>query len=738
MPSRSKLTTQNTVARLNKTKLKMFNKKNKPSLSSQDHHLEEGTPDSPPHSPGNNSAGGDSTQPPTSYAYKGFHTSITSIFANPRLARVDCCAISCCGVFQSDYNRYVLFGKRPPTFKNRFVQHFFIPLFFFCAAGYAAVFIKDRNINQFVSTALLFLSIFWVIGGCMQGTQKRSITRRDLMRYAKVTEMTKKSKSWFGGRKNKKNAKNDNHQRDGDGDNDDDEHSHPNMNFEDRLDLEQTEAEMYTAHRMCGCYPSDQYHDSQHTGQRRKREPDADFCARLSRLFSSLCCGKLLRCQLQLCGSCALAQEGRQIDAIVPAERRRLDYVTFESYLSYFNDIRKLRKEQNGKLWCHYMALSKLSRILIKCLIAVIIVLDFVSLVFKPSNFNWGNMLVFMCTFLQAFLVLYFVHWEWNRFDISLDAVIKYFACGFVISTSTAIVFELLESSLLHIVAKILMIYLPLEQENGEYQSSPSASAFFGYSVMDPYTLYNQNTTPMSASSEYKKAFSHKYPLIAIAFLFVNAYFVAALVEETCKYFGFIMVEHPDFMTLKQLKKAAAYGIPNLPVVEDDRFEWGGGLDCGDGLQSHDGAHYESFDDGEDEQYHGDEDDGDDDHEEEDDHEGGGNENDNGNEREKHQPLTSTVLGGLILKKVELTEAPPRTIQSIGSAITVAMVSVALGFACCENLLYIFLYNGGNLETEISVLISRSLFPVHPLCAGKCSLSFSWTYVYTYYCSTLV
>jgi hypothetical protein len=46
------------------------------------------------------------------------------------------------------------------------------------------------------------------------------------------------------------------------------------------------------------------------------------------------------------------------------------------------------------------------------------------------------------------------------------------------------------------------------------------------------------------------------------------------------------------------------------------------------------------------------------------------------------------------------------------------MVSVALGFACCENLVYIFVYSPPSLGNEISTLLARSCFPVHPLCAA--------------------
>lgn len=62
---------------------------------------------------------------------------------------------------------------------------------------------------------------------------------------------------------------------------------------------------------------------------------------------------------------------------------------------------------------------------------------------------------------------------------------------------------------------------------------------------------------------------------------------------------------------------------------------------------------------------------------------------------------------------------PTRSYKSTGAAITVAMVSVALGFACCENLMYVFVYSPTpSLGVEITTLVARSFFPVHPLCAA--------------------
>ena len=122
------------------------------------------------------------SQPDKSGPYKGFHTSINDTFVDPDSIRADCCALSCCGILQSDYNRYILHRKLPSTWKNRFVQHILIPLVIFFCAGYASVFIPNQQVNQVACTTLLFLCIFWIIGGCMQATHKRALTRKEILR----------------------------------------------------------------------------------------------------------------------------------------------------------------------------------------------------------------------------------------------------------------------------------------------------------------------------------------------------------------------------------------------------------------------------------------------------------------------------------------------------------------------------------------------------------------------------
>jgi len=48
-----------------------------------------------------------------------------------------------------------------------------------------------------------------------------------------------------------------------------------------------------------------------------------------------------------------------------------------------------------------------------------------------------------LATFFQAFFVLYLVYWKWNRFDLSFDAVVKYFSSGFVVCSVLALAYKM-------------------------------------------------------------------------------------------------------------------------------------------------------------------------------------------------------------------------------------------------------------------------------------------------------
>ena len=217
-------------------------------------------------------------------------------------------------------------------------------------------------------------------------------------------------------------------------------------------------------------------------------------------------------------------------------------------------------------------------------------------------------MIVLLLTLGQAFFIEYLVHWRWCKFDLSFDSVVKYFACGFLLTTPMAIAFEAIISTLASLlIMTVVMLVLGADEDiASELQSDPKVAL---------------------------KDFAMKYQGIFIVYVFINSFIVAAVTEEMVKYFGYWMVVVPDLLPENR-------PVPTLTT------------DNNDGVREEDNA------------------------------------------------------------------PPSKSARSTGAGVTVAMVSVALGFACCENLMYIFVYSPPGIGVEISTLIARSLFPVHPLCAA--------------------
>jgi RsiW-degrading membrane proteinase PrsW (M82 family) len=239
-------------------------------------------------------------------------------------------------------------------------------------------------------------------------------------------------------------------------------------------------------------------------------------------------------------------------------------------------------------------------------------------------------------TFLQPILILYFVHWFWNRLDISIDALIKLFASGFFICTSIAILYEVLVSMVASIAVFVVggfgSLILLL---TGEIQIDLAD---------DADDDGDSETSNLNIRTAY---------IIAIALLsaFLDAFLVAALVEEIGKYLCFWMVEHPDLEDDVVLDNGANSST-SRPTKEEREL-----LPQDDPMET----------------------------------------------------------------KVPITR-PAVTLTSRGAAITIAMVTTALGFACAENLLYVFVYTQPGIAAEISTLIVRCMLPVHPLAAALQSI----------------
>ena len=179
---------------------------------------------------------------------------------------------------------------------------------------------------------------------------------------------------------------------------------------------------------------------------------------------------------------------------------------------------------------------------------------------------------------------------------------------------------------------------------------------------------------------------SDNYRWVSIVGELINAYLVAALVEELCKYYGFRFMEHPDLLFLTGLDRTA------------DQTKSAGGLDS----YKYDSQLVSDFSrscesDGE-------------------------TSIDSRGRRKRKNPR------GKNLYEEEEEEPDIRTLQQQAAAITTGMISVAVGLACAENFLYVFFLGGtggdvSNITMEFAILLFRSIFPVHALSAAMQSIN---------------
>jgi hypothetical protein len=404
----------------------------------------------------------------------------------------------------------------------------------------------------------------------------------------------------------------------------------------------------FGAHMLCGCYPADPPYpsntkDEEHV--RRLERKTNDLTQNLFQCFSNACCGRIpclgnrACCWYQCLGICALAQEAREIQSLVPSRDLQIDYLTHEPWANYTPRLRELRETMEGKkkkpktfsiprIVKQFKAMSKCAKYLWMgfALLTLVIVL---ALFCSQFHFGWSNFAVLIATFGQSFFVLYMVHRIYTKSYLSLDAISKFFAAGFLLAVPTAFVLELVLVNTLLITVFLIMHTI----------KTLGGGAFVAY-------VSNHSTG------------------FLILYEFFNAFIVAAATEELCKYFVFRMVEHPDLFFMRKQTPEAVSGQLRR-IVE--------GSSAGASSEEEDSAVADE----------------------------------------------SLHLQGITHRKK-------------AAAVTIAMLSVAVGLACAENVLYVFYLggqNGGKASEEFLTLVMRSIFPIHAVCAAMQSINVVKKYV---------
>lgn len=446
------------------------------------------------------------------------------------------------------------------------------------------------------------------------------------------------------------------------------------------------------SHTLCGCYPvdevdgqNDQHEDVEVTDsgifKRKKKRYHEDMVARGFNCIMAICCGMACKCWFQCLSVCALAQEAREIRLLLPPRYQRVDYITHQPFHEYQKEVNDLRRGWLGKqrakggIMPHYNALSRLSCYIL-VLFTFLIISITATLIFNPrAAFSWEDAVVLAATFLQSFFVLFIVHWIFYKSDLSLDAVIKFFAAGFIIAVPSAFFFE-------GLLLNIILI--------GAWSIYELSATFVGDTFID-------------------WVFSH-WRLIWILGELVNAYIVAAVTEELCKYYTFRCVEHPDLVFLTGLNRtvqdeaAVDGGMVKYPFASHQVED----LNRDNSMDNMSQFSHRSTKSGR-------------------------------SRRSRRQMAKDETLierTGTREDEFEEDETDVRTHTQKAMAITTGMISVAVGLACAENFMYVFLLGGANgshnveeyrdredVMEEWIVLFFRSIFPIHALAAAMQSIN---------------
>jgi len=541
--------------------------------------------------------------PSFSVDYRGFNTSIADMYRYPNNERVDCCSIACFGCLQADRNRFLVKGIKPPGLYRRFFVHVVFPALIFGVALFAAFNIPDPWMNEMLCYVLFLAFLVYFFSQCGKGSWKRRHIRRNIL-WAKHSKLT-------SGRFERRQNNNDSDVEEDSDDDDDEEYL-----------LGQTKSDIRNAHALCGCYKNDRSPDF-YFGV----EEEITCCTRAFDCFANLCCAKLCGIYVTFGGFCGAAQESREIEALVRPGMLRIDYITMQPMMMYYPKIYEARHSNEKPTSSWFDRLSSFSQKTVKNFTIVLVFLFVSSLLSKGFNLKFGpkNYIVFCLTLLQSFIILAVVYWKHTK-DISIDALIKFFSAGFLLSTTLAVFFELVLGIMVRTFMVILMAMSGIEAVEGNGYTHPGFGNSWNAAQEVNYGGVNYR--------DYLKAYAYDHPIVYTLYLLVVSFVLAALIEETCKYFGFRMVDHPDFYSEAEIEEA---------------------MKC--------------FDD-----------------------------NDG-----KNKPCVTSF------------PSQNRSLKSRGAAITVSMVAVGVGFACCENLVYVFLYGKIYNVSAIFVLLARSLFPVHPI-----------------------
>lgn len=355
-----------------------------------------------PHHPQTNN---NSTAPYYNLYRGGFSTSICDFFSEPS-RKSDCCSFACFGLLQSDKNEYLLTHKKKDRWSKRLIINVGLPmgyLFLTTQGGVLSKYIlpffgtndndndndKETAVDEWWAWLTRCGFLLLVIGLLVRARHERSKLRR------MVLEQIHKQK--YGLEEEEEEEE----RRTTDGEEDlllttttttlpTSEVATAHVSLESYLHFH--EDDISRAHSTCWCFPIDEV-SPQHTHE-HTRSSSNDCCGTLWNTVASMFCGYCCGCWFTCCGMCAIGQEDRELQSILPQEMQMVDYVTFEEYQNYRGKILDLRTTQDKRFLSHCKAISQLSRQLLSMFGLVLVFYTVAAACHIYDDFRLTNMLV--------------------------------------------------------------------------------------------------------------------------------------------------------------------------------------------------------------------------------------------------------------------------------------------------------------------------------------------------------
>ena len=445
----------------------------------------------------------------------GWSTSMNSLLDDPS-RKSNCCALTCCGICLYDRTNYLVTGARPNWCYRFFIL--FVPWILILILGFVATVYQVECAEQYPTgssgyndcvadnaPALFILEVaalICLIGICIRGGKKHGNLRvavHEKMRaqrgdtselsfheYSKIREPTCCCSCY-------------------------------QQDIVDSLVSRDGDTTFTTSTAISEGEEDD---DDFHGAGTPYSSPDLSTC--LFKTWTSLCWGFLCSCWCMCCGMCAIGQEDRELELIYQRENNpealRIDYITFQPYSEYFPAIQTLQRSGDMSFQSHYTALSLLSKRIMRWAIRVIVLSSFLYSTSSVVPSGGYKALVNLGVWVQPVLVLYFVWWKSNRFVISMDSVIKYFASGYIIGVFQAFIVETIISIPFYVIGVVTFF---METEDG-------------------------TTNLVQMKREDVQGIIKEHMGVWALFVFFLSFGIAAFVEEIVKYYCYWTVETPD------------------------------------------------------------------------------------------------------------------------------------------------------------------------------------------------